>query len=66
MWTYRHFLQSTFDVLPDSGQLVRAGCFGEGLARQIIHVMDDMLDEPEEGRVIKYNVINFITIFLYF
>ena len=34
VWTYRHFLQSTFGVLLDSGRLVRSGCFGEKLARQ--------------------------------
>ena len=47
VWTYRHFLHSTFDVLLDSGRLVRSGCFGEKLARQIVHVMDAMLDEAE-------------------
>ena len=47
VWTYRHFLRSTFDVLLDSGRLVRSGCFGEKLARQVVHVMDEMLDEAE-------------------
>ncbi len=46
-WTYTHFLESTFDVLLDAGELIRAGCFDEKLVRQIVQFMESMLEEPE-------------------